>query len=98
MILNIFYHGLEHKELFNNLYSQLIKNQTNNSLLLIQNGVYWGLNLENNLIQDLKIYVLEMDLKARGLLEIFKKIHNINIIDYPKFVDLIIEQHKNITW
>lgn len=63
-----------------------------NSILLIQDGIYLGLDLVN--INN--IYALEQDVITRGLINHYPK--NIILIDYNKFVDLVIKHQKIITY
>lgn len=93
MLLNIFYHGLGSKLLFNKLYNNLEEN----SLLLIQDAVYFGLFIKDHTITT-NIYALKIDVDARGLLDIFNTMHNIKLINYDEFVDLILKHDQNITW
>ena len=73
------------------------------SILLLEDGVYGSLkntNLEDTIKdaqQDLKIYVLGPDLKARGL-DKNSLINNIEIIDYQEFVKLVVGNKKVQNW
>ena len=65
-------------------------------ILFIEDGVYAALkntDFEENILEGQKVhkfYVLEPDLKARGL-DIKSLIPNIDIIDYKGFVKLTVE-------
>ena len=48
-------------------------------------------------IQNIKMYVLEPDLKARGL-DKSSLINNIEVIDYQGFVKLAVENEKIQNW
>ncbi|MBH44848.1 MAG: sulfurtransferase complex subunit TusB [Gammaproteobacteria bacterium] len=73
------------------------------SILLIEDGVYAA--IDNTKISELikenpsnfKFYVLEADLKARGL-DKNSLIPNIEIISYKGFVKLTVENEKTQTW
>ena len=73
------------------------------SILLIEDGVYAAL-LNSTYSEPLRarsgklnLYVLEPDLKARGLLE-NKLIPEFKIIDYAGFVDLVADHPTNQSW
>ena len=72
-------------------------------ILLIEDGVYAALkntDFEKNILEGQKIhkfYVLEPDLKARGL-DIKSLIPNIDIIDYIGFVKLAVENARVQNW
>ncbi len=67
-------------------------------IVLVQDGVYHA-TIENSPIfnKNAKIYVLEEDLIARGIKkEEIKK--DIEIINYSKLVDLIMQEFDKIVW
>jgi sulfur relay protein TusB/DsrH len=88
MLLTIFSKNLDHLELFN----KILNNLQQNSLLLIQDGVYFGLNINNN---TNNIYALKPDVIIRGLINYPA---NIKLINYHEFVNLIIEHNNNVTY
>ncbi len=94
MLLNIFSHGTEHQELFSKIFKATTIHSSN-SLLLIQDGVYFGIYIKE-LSQYKNIYALEQDVIARGLINSYPK--NITLINYEQFVNLVIEHEKNITY
>ena len=73
------------------------------SILYIEDGVYSVVKntkfeqLISNKIPKIKMYVLEPDLKARGL-DKYSLITNIEIIDYKGFVKLVAENEKIQNW
>ncbi len=76
----------------------LLKDSVKNSLLLIDDGVYYLSSpnkLENLKEKNVKIYAIENDIVARGL-----NIEDdyIELIDYDKFVNLTAENTKSFTW
>jgi len=90
MLLNIFHHGLEYKTLFTKVYDTLQEN----SLLLIQDGIYFGLNIKKPTSKN--VYALETDVTARGLANNYSS--HVKLINYKEFVDLVLNHDKNITW
>jgi len=62
------------------------------SIVLIQDGVYWNLEDLSNLTKA-KIYILKEDLLARGYKE---EDANHNLIDYDGFIDIIEKEEKFI--
>lgn len=72
------------------------------SLLLIEDGIYAGLNgakftdKVTSAMKDINIYVLEPDLNARGVQD--QLIDGIKKIDYAGFVDLSVEHDKVQAW
>lgn len=99
MILHIFNYGLEQKLLFDQLIQIIIANPSDNSLLLMQNGIYCGLELLNyNLSKNINIYLIANDVVARGLLDKFQNISYCKLIDYHQLVDLVMAHPKNINW
>ena len=73
------------------------------SILYIEDGVYSVVKntkfeeLISDKIPKIKMYVLEPDLKARGL-DKNSLITNIEIIDYKGFVKLVAENEKIQNW
>lgn len=73
------------------------------SVLLIEDGVYAALQDSTWSEQlgahsgELKLYVLEPDLNARGLLQ-DDLIPGFEIIDYAGFVDLVTDHATNQSW
>jgi len=74
-----------------------------NSVLLIEDGVYAALASSSSSEQlqarggELKLYVLEADLQARGLQD-DELIPGIELIDYAGFVDLVAGHTVNQSW
>ena len=73
------------------------------SILYIEDGVYSVVKntkfeqLISDKIPNIKMYVLEPDLKARGL-DKSSLINNIEVIDYQGFVKLAVENEKIQNW
>ena len=73
------------------------------SILYIEDGVYSVVKntkfeqLISDKIPKIKMYVLEPDLKARGL-DKSSLINNIEVIDYQGFVKLAVENEKIQNW
>jgi tRNA 2-thiouridine synthesizing protein B len=73
------------------------------AVLLLEDGVYAvikGAAKEgqvNSALQELKLYVLGPDLKARGIAE-DRIIDGITVVDYAGFVDLTAEHDKVNAW
>ena len=60
-------------------------------IVFIMNGVYYA--IEEDILRELKvertkIYAIEEDVRRRGLKD---KIKDVEMIDYPKLIDLIVE-------
>ena len=106
MLLNIFPKGLEHNLIFQNLYENYLPNNKNNnhtkfndSLILIQDGVYFGAwHIKKSPTRKLNIYALEIDVTTRGLFSIFDDLQTIKLISYEEFINLVIKHDKSITW
>ena len=67
------------------------KKDENIVIVLIMNGVYYA--VQENILRELKfkrikIYAIEEDVRSRGLED---KIKDIEMIDYPQLIDLIVE-------
>jgi tRNA 2-thiouridine synthesizing protein B len=77
--------------------------QAGAAVLLIEDGVYAalaGTSAESRIksaLDNLKIYVLGPDLKARGFSE-ERMIDGISVVDYAGFVDLAAEHDKVQAW
>lgn len=74
----------------------------NDSLLLIEDGVYFALHstintqLSNFEVKNIKIYALEEDLIARGISD---KTHNsIKTVSYDGFVELTASHNNSTSW
>lgn len=73
------------------------------SLLLLEDGVYAATKgttfstLIEDKVNELNIYVLEPDFKARGLDE-SQLITGITTVDYSGFVDLVTEHDVSQSW
>lgn len=72
-------------------------------ILLLEDGVFgamttapWALKLSDLIRQGTKVYALEDDVKARGLLE--KLLPGILLTDYARFVQLSIEHRCVQSW
>ncbi len=87
----------------NSLDSCLRLSKNGSKVLLIEDGVYGalkGTDIEVNLVSNLeqkKIYVLEPDLKARGI-EPDSLIAGIESVDYDGFVELAAAAPKTQSW
>ncbi|MBD2811420.1 sulfurtransferase complex subunit TusB [Xenorhabdus sp. Vera] len=69
-------------------------------VLLIQNGVLFGIN-DNRYLAELMrtgagIYALQEDLDARGLIEQISD--RVKVIDYDGFVSLTVKHQQNFAW
>lgn len=83
----------------------IIKEQENSCLLLYQDAVYFTLQTSKyaHKLQQLsrkhKIYILETDLAARGILGKVLQIKNqIENVNYQQFVELTMQHEKIISW
>lgn len=87
----------------NTLASCLRLAKPGSAILLIEDGVYAALadaksaEMIGAALQDFKIFVLEPDLKARGITD-KPLIDGINTIDYGGFVDLSLEHEAVQAW
>lgn len=101
MLLHIFKHGLTKDFLLQKLINNFINNKNNNNkntLLLIQNGVYWGTYLKTiNFLESIPIYALQQDIDGRDIGFLFKN-SIIKLINYPEFVELVLNHDKIINW
>jgi tRNA 2-thiouridine synthesizing protein B len=74
-----------------------------NSVLLIEDGVYGAMqgtsksDVVEKALNDVAIYALGPDLKARGIDE-SKLIDGIKVVDYKGFVDLAVANDKVNAW
>jgi len=74
-----------------------------NAVLLIEDGVYGAMqgtsksDVVKQALNDVAIYALGPDLKARGIDE-SKLIDGIKVVDYKGFVDLAVENDKVNAW
>jgi tRNA 2-thiouridine synthesizing protein B len=77
----------------NALISCLGHAQAGSSVILIEDGVYGAIagsqvaDIVNKSLTNIKIYVLEPDLAARGIAK-DKVLPNMQLVDYSGFVDL----------
>ena len=87
----------------NTLASCLRLAKPGSAILLIEDGVYGALteaksaSMLTEALQNFKIFVLEPDLKARGITD-KPLIDGINTIDYGGFVDLSVEHNTVQSW
>ena len=74
-----------------------------NAILLYEDGIYGAIkgsevsSLVEKALSDKTIYVLDADLKARGIDEA-KLIDGVKVVDYKGFVDLTVENDKINAW
>ncbi|HFD81530.1 MAG TPA: sulfurtransferase complex subunit TusB [Gammaproteobacteria bacterium] len=72
-------------------------------ILLIEDGIYAAIDgtvvadKVKSALESHKVYVLEPDIKARGMAE-KKLIDGIQLVDYGGFVDLVTEYDKVQSW
>lgn len=87
----------------NSLDSCLSLAKPGSALLLIEDGVYASLKgaaKESQIkeaAQNIKLYVLGPDLKARGMTE-ERVIEGVEVVDYAGFVDLAASHDKVSAW
>lgn len=97
MILNIFSRNIEaQKELFVNVMNTAVQQ---NTMLLIQDAVYFGLELDHFILSNHNInniYALKQDVVARGLVNNYPEY--IKLINYNNFVTLVINHDRTITY
>ena len=62
------------------------------TVVLIQDGIYWGLE-DGKKLTDSKIVAIKEDVLARGYDE---KDLNVDLIDYHEFIDIIEKEDKFI--
>ncbi|WP_412972998.1 DsrH/TusB family sulfur metabolism protein [Glaciecola sp. MF2-115] len=76
----------------------IIQDESNASAIIVaQEGVYHLSKIIEQYVNRSKIYVLNRDLKATGLLSSFDDKDNIEIIDFNKFVILSTEFTPSVT-
>lgn len=72
----------------------------NDAILLYQDGVLWGItqqpSVERLLLVTQKVYVLEEDVIARGLLGHISE--SIILINYARFVELSAQYPQQMVW
>lgn len=72
------------------------------SVLLIEDGVYAALNVEKNsarlesLIDSGRLFVLEEDVQARGLQS--RLMAKVVAVNYEGFVDLVVKHQSSMAW
>lgn len=87
----------------NSLGSCIRLAKAGSSVLLIEDGVYGAIkgssqaDMVSKAMQDLSIYVLGPDVKARGVAE-DKLLDGIKVVDYAGFVDLVTEHETTQSW
>ena len=72
------------------------------AILLYEDGVYAAMKgtaagEKMEAAQGVKFYVLGPDMKARGVAE-ERLADGVEVVDYPKFVDLATEYEKVVAW
>ncbi len=75
----------------------LFDNDNKQAILLIRDSVYLLLQALPTQLNDCKFFALESDLLARGIPSQLLPT-NVQLVDYPKFVNLIIEYKSNATF
>lgn len=69
--------------------------QKGDSILLIEDGVYQGARLaQHSMAQSLHLFALQEDACARGL----SLPATITPIDYSRFVELVCEHQRSVSW
>ena len=87
----------------NSLETCLRLSKAGSSILLYEDAVYGALkhtvitDLVSSAAGDRKVYVLEPDLKARGL-SADRVIEGVEMVDYAGFVDLVDASNKVQAW
>ncbi len=66
----------------------------NDTVVLIQNGIFWAISEEIEPYQNRKIFALESDLLARGY---SKEDSKVPLVDYAGLVDLIEANPKSMS-
>ena len=89
MALILIKHGLENP--VEKIKMKAAKDE--DSIVLIQNGIFWAIG--NDALKDVrgKIYALEEDLLARGYK---KEDSKVELIDYASFLDVVEKEDKFI--
>ena len=69
-----------------------------NSLLLLEDGVYMADNSNKELVRQVstRIYALDVDIKARGL--VHRVLPSVKVISYADFVQLVVEHKMTKAW
>lgn len=85
----------------NNLESCVNLIDENDLILLIEDGVIGATKTKKSaiiaeLVKNGKVYALEEDLKARGILENVSD--GIKLTNYQGFVDLVVEHDTPVSW
>jgi len=86
----------------NTLKSCLAHAQPGSAVLLIEDGVYAALvgtstsGMVQQALSQLSVYALGPDLEARGVAK--RVLDGVQVIDYAKFVDLVIEHKNTQSW
>lgn len=75
----------------------ILASGSEHALLLLRDAVYILLRSLPTELKNMKVYVLEEDLVARGIPKTNIK-SDIELIDYPRFVDLIVEYKTSTSW
>lgn len=65
------------------------------AVVLMQDAVYLALNPLPAELQNTKVFAIKSDLQARGLNPVTP---NIQAIDYPQLVNLVLNFKNNVTW
>ena len=83
------------------LYSNMLASLSDNdSILLIEDGVYGALSAHNKLFKSLpdtvSLFVLKADTEARGLSERVSALFD--VIDDNQFVELTCQNEKVVSW
>ncbi len=81
-----------------NAFNQCLNAATeNDSILLIEDGVYWLSNSTQAippLPEGIRIFLLAEDIESRGL----SPMQNTNTVDYNGFVELVTQFDKTVSW
>ncbi len=69
-----------------------------NSLLLLEDGVYMADNSNKELVRQVstRIYALDVDIKARGL--VHRVLPSVKVISYADFVQLVVDHKMTKAW
>ena len=69
-----------------------------NSLLLLEDGVYMADNSNKELVRQVstRIYALDVDIKARGL--VHRVLPRVKVISYADFVQLVVDHKMTKAW
>ena len=68
------------------------------SLLLLEDGVYMADNSNKELVRQVstRIYALDVDIKARGL--VHRVLPSVKVISYADFVQLVVDHKMTKAW